>query len=77
MCMGSVSAPPPVQQTAPQVTPPTTSPDAGLSGMDAAGAQRRRAQAAAGLNINIATNPMGLAGSTGVTTRSGSTGLLG
>jgi hypothetical protein len=59
MCMGMSAAPTP-QVSAPQVTPPTTSPDSGLSGQGAADAQRRRAAVSAGMAQNIATSPLGL-----------------
>jgi hypothetical protein len=72
MCMGfsgKVESPPPVQQSAPLVAPPASSPDTGLGQQDAMSNMRRRAMSAVGVGRNIATSPLGV-GTQAVTTRS-------
>ncbi len=74
MCLGSTpSAPPPVEQTAPKVTPPVSTPDTQISGMDASAQMKRRAAVAANLSKNLFTNPLGST-STAATSR---TNILG
>lgn len=76
MCLG-MSSPsmPAVQQSAPQVTPPATSPDANANGASASADQRRKAATMAGLNLQIATSPLG-ATTQATTSRSGQSNLL-
>ena len=73
--MSAPSTPTPLQ-SAPQVTPPTSSPDAGISGTGASAEQRRKAMSMAGMANNIATSPLG-AITQALTTASKTSGLLG
>lgn len=72
MCMGATVTPTPVQ-SAPQVTPPTQSPDTGAGGQTAAAQQRKRAMMAAAMGGAGRASPLGQAATTGTLTG----GLLG
>ena len=72
MCMAATVRPTPMQ-SAPQVTPPTQSPDGGATGQGAAAQQRKRAMVAAAMGGAGRATPLGQA----ITTNTLTGGLLG